>query len=283
MKKKIEVILGHNQFLNIDHKSEDRARKNKISKSQVQNLIKYSHKIGYDGFMLSTHPDAENLYGELLHKNENLKNIHLLVPYANKYNIKLNQKGFLGLGLEIIRSINIKSVTNLFYFLSKFLPFSGFGVSLILDLEIKKYKKSKIKCLYLHEVVTDILVALNLKNLILGYILYCKKNNFEIGLATRNYVVLENFLRINKIVVDRVLTHINFKGINMNPNKMAVEKKLHTKNIKKIIAMGVFGSGVINDETKIISYIKKLKKIDGIIIGTKRKKNIERNLKFKYV
>ena len=98
MKKKIEIILGHNQFLKIDHKSEDQVRQRKTNKRKIQNLIKYALKIGYDGFMLSTHPEANKIYGDLLDKNSKIKNIHLLVPYANKYNIKLNQKGFLGFG-----------------------------------------------------------------------------------------------------------------------------------------------------------------------------------------
>ena len=283
MKKEIEIILGHNQFLRIDHKSEDQVRKSKIDKIKIQNLIKYALKIGYDGFMLSTHPEANKIYGNLLIKNPKQKNIHLLVPYANKYNIKLNQKGFLGFGLEILKSLNFKSIFNLFYYFVKLIPISGFVVSVILDLELKKYEKSKIKCLYLHEVVTDILISLNLRSFMDAYLLYCKKNNFEIGLATRNFVILEKFLKKNNILVDRVLTHLNFKGFNMNPSKEAVERKLKTPYIKKIIAMSVFGSGNINNLKKIKYYIKKLKKIDGIIIGTKKQKNIKKNLSFKYV
>ena len=205
------------------------------------------------------------------------------MPYANKYNIKLNQKGFLGFGLEILKSFNLKSIFDLFYYFVKLIPIFGFGVSIILDLELKSYKKSKIKCLYLHEVVTDILIALNLKSFIDGYIAYCKKNNFEIGLATRNFVILEKFLKKNNIMVDRVLTHLNFKGFNMNPSKEAVERKLKTPYIKKIIAMSVFGSGNINNIKKIRYYIKKLKKIDGIIVGTNKQKNIKKNLSFKHV
>ena len=282
--KTIELILGHNQFFNINHQSEEKSRGIKFNKKKIQKLIKYSKIVGYDGFMLSTHPSAKELYGSLLDdKRNSKKNIHLLVPYANKYNVKLNQIGFVGLAFELIREINLKKIFDIFYYFFKYVPISGFIISLFLDKEIKLCNKKNIKAIYIHEVVTDILIALKQKKIFLAIKYYCLKNNIEFGLATRNFYELESYLSKNKIFVDRVLVHLNYGGFNMNPSKKIVENSLNSKYIKKIIAMSIFASGNINKEKKVINYVKKLPKIDGMVIGTTKKKNIKKNFIYKYV
>ena len=93
----MEIILGHNKFFGINHKAENIQRNQKYSSKKISNLLKFSAQVGYDGFMVSTHPLAKNKYGKYLANDKTLfnkkKHIHLLVPYAYKINQELNKFG----------------------------------------------------------------------------------------------------------------------------------------------------------------------------------------------
>jgi hypothetical protein len=283
----MKLILGHNQFFGIDHKSEKRGRENfdYFKKFGAERLIKYGLSLGYDGYMLSTHDDCKKIYKKFLSEkylnNKKIeKNLHIILPYANKINTELNKIGLLGLGFKNIKKIKIIDTIKNLFLKKKSLKY--IIVSMFLDNDLEKIPKKFINTLYLHEILTDLLVALNMHEILEIFKEYCKSNNFFFGLATRNFVLLKKFLEKNKIYTDTVLTHINTVGFSMNPNKKEVLHNLNSKNIKKIFAMGVFASGIKDfNEKKIKKFISNYPTIEGIVIGSTKKRNIKKNLIFK--
>jgi hypothetical protein len=283
----MKLILGHNQFFGIDHKSEKRGRKNfdYFKKFGAERLIKYGLSLGYDGYMLSTHDDCKKIYKKFLSEkylnNKKIKkNLHIILPYANKINTELNKIGLLGLGFKNIKKLKIIDTIKSLFLKKKSLKY--IIVSMFLDNDLDKIPKKFINTLYLHEILTDLLVALNMHEILEIFKEYCKSNNFCFGLATRNFVLLKKFLEKNKIYTDTVLTHINTVGFSMNPNKKEVLHNLNSKNIKKIFAMGVFASGIKDfNEKKIKKFISNYPTIEGVVIGSTKKRNIKKNLIFK--
>jgi len=58
------IILGHNQFLGVDHLSQDRARDRieRFSDTQkILDVISYFYELGGRGMMLSTHQRATEI------------------------------------------------------------------------------------------------------------------------------------------------------------------------------------------------------------------------------
>jgi hypothetical protein len=281
----MEIILGHNKFFGINHKAENIQRNQKYSSKKISNLLKFSAQVGYDGFMVSTHPLAKNKYGKYLANDKTLfnkkKHIHLLVPYAYKINQELNKFGPTKLFFNKILNRNFFNfIFQLFTFRKKFFDTL---ISILIEDDIKNFPRNKIVALYLHEIITDILIALNQKQIIFSFINFCKKEGFESGIATRNFVKLKEFLNSNDLKPDRILTHLNILGLNMNPSKKLVENNLKKIKDIKIIAMGVFASGLCYNEKKIFNYLKKFKSVKGLIIGTTNKTQIKKNLIFKMI
>lgn len=279
----MELILGHNKFFGINHKAEKISVNQKYSVKKVSNLLKLSAQVGYDGFMVSTHPSAKNKYGKYLSNEKTIfnkkKHIHLLVPYAYKINQELNKFGPIKLFLNKI--LNKNFFNYIFQFLTFRKSFFDALISILIKDDIKNFPKNKIAALYLHEIITDILIALNQKQIIFSFIVFCKKEGFESGIATRNFVKLQEFLNNNNLKPDRILTHLNILGFNMNPSKKLVENNLKKVKGIKIIAMGVFASGSYYNEKKIVNYLKKFKSVKGLIIGSTNKSRIKKNLIFK--
>jgi hypothetical protein len=283
----MKLILGHNQFFGIDHKSEKRGRKNfdYFKKTGAERLIKFGLSIGYDGYMLSTHDDCKKIYKKFLsekylHDKKIKKSLHIITPYANKINTELNKIGLLGFGLKNIKKLKIFNIIKSIFLKKNSLKY--IIVSMFLDNDLEKIPKKFINTLYLHEILTDLLIALNQYKIIEIFKEYCRSNNYFFGLATRNFVLLKKFLEKNNIFADTVLTHINTIGLNMNPNKKEVLRNLNSKNINKIFAMGIFASGSKEfNERKIKKFISNYPNIDGMVIGSTKKRNIKKNLIFK--
>lgn len=280
----MELILGHNKFFGINHKSESLNLKS-ISQNKIQKILNKSFKLRYDGFMLSTHPESKKIYGKYLDHNYlekiNSKPIHLLIPYALKINKQLNQFGVVKLFFsKIFKFSNFTKISQLLLLKKTFI---GILIEIMIDDEIKEFPKSKIKCIYLHEIITDIIVSLNLKNIMIEFLNYCKNNKLLCGLATRNVIRLHDFLKKNKIKPNRILTHLNPKGFSMNPQKLKVENLIRNEKKIDIIAMGIFASGSNYNERSVKNYLRKFRSLKGLVIGISDIKKLKKNLYLKNI
>jgi hypothetical protein len=96
------IILGHNQFIGVDHLSQDRARNRTERFSDIQKIldvVKSFYDLGGTGMMLSTHPKAMTIMESIGSEAELSKNLNLypLIPYAQGYVRRANEKGVVGM------------------------------------------------------------------------------------------------------------------------------------------------------------------------------------------
>lgn len=268
---KMELILGHNQFIGISHISDERSREREQKFSKIENIYKVvetASELGYKNMIMETHPRMVDFFNYYKENQTFDMNFYLQVPYAVGYVKKMNEKGVMGLISDLVSqtgfsgagNLALKGVTNLFK-----RDYIALAMS-VLKLEVSPFTDVNIKALMLHNVVTDLLSSLGLSEAFSAYETYVKEElGIDPALVTLNFPLLKNNLEEWGLKPSFVMTPVNPQGYDMNPSKENVEESI--KDYKgKIIAMNVLGGGSfpVKDSS---SYIKTFGNINHCVIG----------------
>jgi hypothetical protein len=225
--------------------------------------------------------------------NEKIKNadlsLYAIVPYAYNYVRLATQSGGISglakkVAKEIISSFNVKSMA------------TGLKASLTLDLKafLETYliyevsrirgaanKKAKIESVLLHEIITDMALALNLDWFFKSHINFMLKNGIKPGFETRNFAYLVNRFRDWGLTFDEVIiaTPFNAVGFQMNPSKEECEKALVDVGVPCVIAMSILAAGYLKPP-EAIDYIKTLPNLKGLVVGVSKEHHARETFKF---
>jgi hypothetical protein len=272
------MILGHNQFIGVDHRSEERAWNKDVhfsNPSRILEIAQAASESGYRGMVIEPHPrmlDFLKLYDR--HGTFEMK-FYLQVPYIQGYVQRMGQSGIKGLVWDLI----VKSrPSDLFGACVR----SGIGVlrneylQLALSglaLEISQFKDFKIESVLLHNVATDLLLSLGLRGCLDDYIHFSHDVlGIQAGLVTLNFPLLASTLSDMSDSPPIIMTPINPAGFDMNPSKDAVEQALHAHK-GEIIAMNVLGGGAFSI-SESASYIRSIPKVQSVVIGASTKEHL---------
>jgi len=274
---KKEILLGDNPFFGIDHLSQERARERmKIITGfdKITEIMEYVYSMGVKGFVVSTHPELKLLV-EHMKKNTDLLDkmeFYPIMPYVQGYVAKVTEKGTVGAMNEIFSGISTK---NKFKVLMK----GSVGylkkdvdrlVESFIDIELDSIKNVNIKTIFLHDVITDLCIGLDLKNVMTTFLDYVKASHkTDVGLVTKNFPLLIKKLEQWNIEPPRIMTSFNPIGFQMNPSKQECEKT--SGNFKNIIAMNTLAGGFVKPE-EASKYISKLD-VPSVVIGMSTKKH----------
>jgi hypothetical protein len=286
------LIVGDNPFHGISHLSQERARArgDKITQTDyAADLVLTSLENGADGFMFSV---SETTLTALRTISEKIgrKDIALyaIVPYAYEYVRLATHLGTLGLakklGWEIASSRNVRAIsiglrgimgmnleslmkTYLIYEISRIKKFTG--------------KRKNIDSVILHEIVTDMALALDLDWLFKTYIAFISRLKIQPGFETRNYPhLMRKFkqwnLNLSKVTI---VTSFNRAGFQMNPSKINCEKALAEIPEFNVIAMSILAAGYLK-LPEAAEYIKTLPNLKGVVVGVSKKHHAQETFKF---
>ena len=273
-----ELLLGDNPFIGVSHLAQEKAREERTQLLTKVKVIEAAVDGGVTGFTFSTH----QLNLELLqYMDENCRdlleklNYYILVPYAQGYVRQTNVLGTVGLVKTVVRNVVLEDPLS---FLSLALRASVERIAgLFIVIEARPYLKilprEKTKALILHEVLTELIVAYNLVDLLKELKRYIEvKLGVSFGLETRNVGHLRQFLDENDVHVEYVMTPMNPLGYQMAPSKEEAEKAIEDLANRgiKVIAINVLASGAISLESAC-EYLKKFaEKIYAIAYGTSK-------------
>jgi hypothetical protein len=272
-----KIIFGDNQFFGVNHKSEYTASKqNKKfqTANDIYNTLEYVNNIGIKSFMFSTHSQLEPVFEKIKNNSEfdDFK-LYPCMPYAHKY-----ANAMLELGpFEMIK---------------KFIPgnkiisgLKGAGslitanpvplMKLLVDSEMKLLKGLNVQGIFLLNIVTDLLLGLEMYEMLYEFSNYCeKKYNVRAGFFTMNHVKLHDVL-VNKIGLNNpiIVSSINKIGFRMNPSKKEVEKIL-SKNDSYNIAMSFLASGALKPK-EASDYIESIKGVSSVLFGASSNEHIK--------
>jgi len=279
-KRYFELIVGDNAFHGISHLSQQRARDRlmKNNPTNVENafkLVRLSLQNGATGFMFSVSKTTLSILESL--KNDQIKpDLYAIVPYAYEYvRLATTVGGIPGLAKQVSREIVLsKNIFSVAPYLIDFLrtnPSAFLKTYLIYELSrIKSVagKKANLKSVLLHEVITDMALALDLDWFFKCYIKFLNKSNILPGFETRNFPYLVDKFRkwgfdMNNMVITASFNKIGFQ---MNPSKLACEEALQHASGAQIIAMSVLAAGYLKP-LEAANYVASLPSINGVVVG----------------
>ena len=278
------LLVGDNPFHGISHMSEDRARARGseiCSAEYAADLVSNSLKSGANGFMFSVSQNTLSALQIVCEKigNESME-LHAIVPYAYEYVRLATHSGTLGLGrklaMEILLSANMSAIAS---------GLKGVVTMDPVDL-MKTYikyeknrisssigKKHKLTSILLHEVITDMVIALDLDWFVKSYIRFISKLGIKPGFETRNFSYLVNKFKEWKIDFSQIelVSSFNKVGFQMNPSKISCEEALTSIPECEVIAMSILAAGYIK-LPEAADYVESLPNLKGLVVGVSKEK-----------
>ena len=238
-----------------------------------------SHENGADAFMFSV---SERTLSILQAINEKMETGHLalyaIVPYAYEYVRLATQVGMAGLAKRIAGQIVLSGKPTMA--LSGLKGLIGMDpVSLLktyLLYEIRRTKSSagkmaNLDSLLLHEVITDMALALDLSWLFQKYIDIVSKLGINPGFQTRNFVYLVDKFRSWDIDFQgiSIAAPFNKVGFQMSPSRVECERVLTEVPESTTIAISILAAGYLK-LPEAASYIRALPNLKGIVAGVSK-------------
>lgn len=270
------IIFGDNQFFAVNHISDEKAMMQSIrfkTNEAIMRTLNMSRGAGIETFMCTTHERIAEIC-DIIRADEAYDDytIYPCMPYAHKYANSVTENGIAGT-------------------LKKYMPGNLFGslfkggmamlskdylsvMELLIDSEMKMFKGIKTPVIFLQNVVTDLLIGLQMKEVLAAFYYYVrKKYQAEAGFITMNYPRLLHMLNESGVTDPIICTSINKVGFRMSGGKALYEKTLMEKKCR-VIAMQVLAGGAI-PAREAIEYVTSLSGVDSILFGASSKQNIQ--------
>lgn len=279
------IILGHNQFIGVDHLSQDRAR-DRIERfsdtRKIYDIVKSFHDIGVTGMMLSTHPKAKVIMEAIGSDKELSQNLNLypLVPYAQGYVRKVNEKGVIGMVKDTLEtaSTGTKFKVILKGGLSVVRKDILGALSTLIDIELLPFKGFNVKAVFLHNILTDLGLSLRAKDLFEFFIGYIS-SNYEVtpAFATMNFASLTKAFDEWGIDKPLIMASFNKIGFQMNPSREECEQCLRKGNVE-VLAMSTLAAGYLKPR-EAYEYLFSLPNINSVVVGASTREHLEETFK----
>jgi hypothetical protein len=286
------LLVGDNPFHGISHLSDERARARgaEINRSDyAAKLVQTSLENGAEGFMFSVSQTTLSTL-RILRETMNGKppRLYAIIPYAYEYVRLATHLGTVGLAKEVAKQIVFSGNISAF----------GAGLKWIVAMnpndllkayllyEVSRIKsvtnnKFKLESILLHEVITEMILSLDLDWLAKSYIKYVSNLGSKPGFETRNFAYLVN--KFQEWDIDfkeiTIATAFNGVGFQMNPSKNDCEKALASIPESNVIAMSVLASGYLN-LPEAAKYMNSLFNLKGVVVGVSKEKHASETFRF---
>ncbi len=277
-----ELIVGDNPFHGISHLSQERSRARNAevtNPKDASEIVLASIRHGAGGFMFSVSATTLSILEEL-QKTDGGRDVNLypIIPYAYEQVRESVAKGTGGLASSMLRKVvmhgGIGSASSAVY--GAVVGDLGAIVSAYLRYEFKrltrKSAKGIVKSIFLHEVVTDMALALEMDDLFREYYEVALKLGVMPGFETRNFARLARRLRNLAMPTEKIAfaAPFNTLGYQMSPSREECEKELLNLENGNVFAFSVLAGGYLT-LADAQAYIKGLPNIRGVVIGASSK------------
>ena len=149
-------------------------------------------------------------------------------------------------------------------------------MEMLIDVEYKMFRDLNVKVFFLQNIITDLMLGYNIKDVFEHYCEYIrKKYKVTPGLVTLNMPYLKR--KLEEWGIDNVVicSSINAAGFNMHPSKEEYERVIAANDSSKyqLMAMNVLASGSITVQQSF-DYINSLN-IQSVVFGASSKGHIK--------
>lgn len=278
------LLVGDNPFHNISHLSQERTRlrdKTVLVPESAADLILSAIDNGANGFMFSVSETTLAILRALREKERiDQLDLYAIVPYAYEY-VRLSTQagGIPGLTKKVVGRIvatgNLKGLAT--GFLGFLLTDPERLLKTYLIYEINKIRagagrKSKLESVMLHEVITDLALALNLDSIFKAHIDYMSRLGVTPGFNTCNFVYLIDKFREWNIELEQVVIASPFNKIGFQMTASQEDNEAALRSLPKpiVIAISVLAAGYLKP-LEALEYISTLPNLRGLAIGVSNK------------
>jgi hypothetical protein len=270
------ILFGDNQFFAVNHISDEKSMAQSIKFKEDAAIIKtldYAMEAGVQTFMCTTHDRIANICEIIRNNPEKYKDFKIFpcMPYAHKYANAVTELGIAGTLKQYVPGNFFGSLfKGGVAFLSKdYLKI----MELLIDAEMKMFKGINTPVIFLQNVITDMLLGLGMKDVLIAFHQYVeKKYDAEAGFITMNMPKLLAVLEEGGIKNPIICSSINKAGFRMSGGKALYEETLRTKKFRAI-AMQVLAGGAVSPK-EAMEYVCKLPNIESILFGASSRTNI---------
>ena len=280
------ILVGDNPFHGISHVAQKKAvlrGKNILIPANAAEVVLTAINSGADAFTFTVSDTTLAILKHLRYEKCSPP-LYAIAPYAYEYiRLAVSLGGIPGLGkrvaIQIIKSRNLRAI--------------NYGIKAALTLDpaeaYKAYvayevsriraasgKRKNLKCLFLHQVVGDMALALDMEWLFRAHIAVLSDLDITPGFHTHNLPFFTHKMNAWHIDMSNILITAPFNaiGMQMNPCREDCEKALSEINRNNVIAFAVLAGGLL-PLSEAINYINQLPGIMGVALGVSRKEQAE--------
>jgi len=290
-RKKV-LLVGDNPFHGISHLSQERARVRGDAITYAEyaaGLVMTSIENGADGFMFSVSETTLSILGMIRERGGiNRLRLYALVPYAYEYvRLATQVGGISGLAKKIAKQIvvsgNLRAIVMGLKGVLRTDPMALMKTYLIYEISRIKSsagKQANLDAVLLHEVITDMGLALNLDWLFKSYVDFMSQLGIKPGFETRNFAYLVKRFRGWNIDFGEIIiaTPFNKAGFQMNPSRAECEKALADLPEPNVIVMSILAAGYFKPP-EAMKYIQRLSNLRGIVVGVSKEQHARQTFK----
>lgn len=283
MEKIDKIVFGDNQFFGINHRSQDKAEEMLKRFEDLGNIIdvyECAFESGVNAVMLNSNEKAMAICDYFRNNKRKYSDIawYPSIPYPHKYANTVNELGIFPAINEVLFKNN--STLGALSMIAKGAT-AAFGrdlltlMEMLVDVEYKMFKGLNCRCLFLQNVITDLILGYDMPDVFKRYCEFVrKKYGILPGFITLNLPLLKRKLEEWGIEEVVICSTINAVGFNMHPSKDEYEQVIANNNPCKyqLMAMNVLASGSISPKESF-EYINMLN-IQSVVFGASSKEHI---------
>lgn len=278
-----KIVFGDNQFFGINHMSQEKAQQLAEKFYDISNIYKvydYAFEAGIRAIMLNSNDRAIDIcnYFRANEKKYSDINWYPSIPYPHKYANLISEKGIF----QTINDVLFKDNTALGVL--GLVAKGGAAIlgkdavrimQMLIDVEMRMFKGLNIKVIFLQNIITDLLLGYEVKEIFEEYCEYVRKKYKVLpGLITQNMPILKKRLEewgISEVVICSSYNKIGYlMSPDINTYIQASEDNDSTKY--QLMAMSTLASGAIPVK-EAYEFITK-QKIQSIVFGASSRQHI---------
>lgn len=274
------VVIGHNAFFGVDHLSAQRGAERAAyfeDPKRIVGIISVAAEQGAGGLMMSTHERAKPV-ADILRRDRALGDrlvCYPLLPYAQKYITKANESGLINVVQEALGETSFRDKMAMGWNVAKGILGKDTlaMIGALIRLEMTSFRDLIVGAVFLHDVLTDLLLSLELRPVFEFYIEEINRSYGATGgFATKNLPLLLERFAAWELPSPTVMTHFNKVGYHMNPSREACEAAAAT-HPASIMAMGTLASGFLKPDDAY-RYLAKVPRIESVVVGVSSEAHI---------
>ncbi|MGD0158835.1 MAG: hypothetical protein ABSB89_00890 [Candidatus Bathyarchaeia archaeon] len=286
-------LVGDNPFHSISHLSQERSRARSDFATQPESaarLVSLAVENGANGFMFSVSDTTLGILRKLrIEGVTSGLDIFAIVPYAYEYvRLAAQSGGLVGLGQrfgkQLLLSGNLGAVGGGLKGVLRMNPESLLRTYLSFELSRIRSaagKHANVESVLLHEVITDMALALDMDWLFKAYVKFLRGKDIVPGFNTCNFACLaDKFERwgfeLGEVVI---AAPFNKVGFQMNPSREECEKALSKLKVSVTIAISVLAAGYLK-VPEAVDYVAGLPNVKGLAVGVSKEAHARDTFRF---